>query len=145
MSRVNIEASEITLIDFTTISFSIDVVNDGDFAESNKSNDLQIRVEEVKASEEALKEDLRMFSLVVSVSSNPSDNTAFYTCEARIGGSFLVDPESNLKDDEVRDILSVKGVEEIYDVIRVKIAEATSSGTFGMYILPSIHVVANKD
>lgn len=141
MSKVNISPSEITLIDFTTLSLSIDVSSEGDREKPNRENDVQIQVAEAKASKEALKDGLRMFSLVVTVTSTPSDESAFYACKAKIGGLFLVEPESSLTDDEVREALSIRGVEEVYSIARTKIAEATSSGTFGMYMLPSIRVI----
>lgn len=138
---INIDVAPVILADYSIIRQSIDVRTENDEPAPRKSDikvDL-LNLAPARSGIGAEQNEKDQYSSAVSVTVNPSKGSNFYTCEIVVTGLFVVIDDSLSEDDVVR-FISRRGTQELYDVARVALAQATTSGYYGMLMLPSIKV-----
>lgn len=140
---IDIGVAPVTLMDYSVVRQTIEVVAENEEPASRKS-DIKVnllKLIKMEPNPEDEESEPAQYSSVVSVTVDPVEESNFYRCEIAITGLFVV-LDDECDDKAAERFVAERGTQELYDIARVQLAQATTSCMYGTLMLPSIKVAS---
>lgn len=143
---LDIAIAPVTLADYSVVRQSIVLKTENEEPAPRRS-DIKVSLLELIRMEpnpDAEDDEPAQYSSVVSVAVDPTEDSNYYRSEIAITGLFVV-LDGNYDDESAERFVAERGTQELYDIARVQLAQATTSCLFGTLMLPSIEVASVDD